>query len=157
MLGIDVRTRSARREARYCLCRVPQEKEAQRSLDVAIKNSLGEQRPTEERAGDDGVAVLFIQVSTHSLLLLSKGEVNLHSSLTNESLESSTPIGASSARLSGNALVGSVKLHAASPLAHGLDDGELAGALDGSAGGGLGGGAEGGAGEDGGDHFYLFL
>ena len=53
-----------------------------------------------------------------------------------------------------------MQLHLASPLAHGLDDGELASALNGSAGsgggglgGGLGGGAEGRAGEDGGDHF----
>lgn len=49
-----------------------------------------------------------------------------------------------------------MQLHLASPLAHGLDDGELAGALDGSAGSGLGGGAEGGASEDGGDHFDCF-
>lgn len=76
--------------------------------------------------------------------------------MTSELLKGSTPVGTSSARLSGDALVGVVQLHAASPLAHGLDDGELAGALDGGGGlarSGLSGSAEGGAGEDGGDHF----
>ena len=74
--------------------------------------------------------------------------------MTSDPLDGGTPVGTSSTRLGGDALIGSVHLHLASPLAHGLDDGELAGALDdGLAGVGLGGGAEGGAGEDGGDHF----
>lgn len=126
---------------------------------MTIKQRLSKQRPAEDGGGDEGEAVFIHKFSqSFSPLCFNSSSdssgVNLHSSLLSDPLSRSTPIGTSSARLSGDALVGGVQLHLASPLAHGLDDGELAGALDnGVTRSGLGGGAEGGAGEDGGDHF----